>query len=198
MTPSKPWTFQDLALLGGSQSAAELAPLMGRTIDSIYGKRNRMKMNLPVADVPKKVPAITAYETDKSDASDISWEKKFKELDRKYRRALHEGTVVDHLVAEISDLAPVSYSPLPAVHDVRPLGEHTSQSALLMLSDTHVGLKVVPEQTLGFGNYNFPIFLARLKYLEESVISILRGHTTMKIDELVIPMLDRKSTRLNS
>jgi hypothetical protein len=194
MTPSKPWTEEDFTLLEGTKTAAELVPLMGRTADAIFGKRSRMGIKVSVRKAvgvagAATIPPVTSYESDRTGASDVSWEKKFKELDRKYHRALHEGTVVDHLVAEISDLAPVSYSPLPAVRDVRPLGEHTSQSALLMLSDTHVGLRVVPEQTLGFGNYNFPIFLARLKYLEESVISILRGHTTMKVDELVIPML---------
>jgi hypothetical protein len=68
-------------------------------------------------------------------------------------------------------------------------GQSTPQSAMLLLSDTHVGKVVLPSQTLGFGVYNFDVYLARMKYLEESILSILENHTTMKIEELVVAML---------
>jgi hypothetical protein len=92
-------------------------------------------------------------------------------------------------VTEIKDVAPRSYGTSPACRKSAPRGKSTPQSAVLMLSDSHVGKVVLPEQTLGFGSYNFQVFLARLKYLEDSVISILENHTTTEIDELVCAML---------
>jgi hypothetical protein len=65
----------------------------------------------------------------------------------------------------------------------------TPQSAVLLFSDTHVGKLVTPEQTLGFGKYDFNTFLHRLKYLEESVVSIITNHTTTPIQELVVAMM---------
>jgi hypothetical protein len=42
---------------------------------------------------------------------------------------------------------------------------------------------------LGFSEYNFPTLLARLKFLETSVLSILKDHTNAPINKLVIAML---------
>jgi hypothetical protein len=58
-----------------------------------------------------------------------------------------------------------------------------------MLSDTHIGKQVSPDQTLTFGRYDFDTFMARLKYLEESIISIVQNHVTTSVPELVIAML---------
>ncbi len=60
---------------------------------------------------------------------------------------------------------------------------------MLLLSDTHIGKVVKPEQTLGLGEYNFPEFLRRLKRLEESVFSILTDHTTTRVPEIVVALL---------
>jgi UDP-2,3-diacylglucosamine pyrophosphatase LpxH len=60
---------------------------------------------------------------------------------------------------------------------------------VLLLSDTHVGAVVKPEQTCGYGKYDFLTFLRRLKRLEDSVVSILQDHTTTPVSELVIPIL---------
>lgn len=60
---------------------------------------------------------------------------------------------------------------------------------MLLFSDTHVGQIVDSAQTLGFGEYNFEVFLARLKYLEESTLSIVSNHTTVAVEELIVAML---------
>lgn len=102
-----------------------------------------------------------------------------------------QQTATEILVSEAKSLAPIAYSAAPSVPWTRSFKQTkgSAQSAVLMLSDTHVGAVVRPEQTLGFGGYNFPTFLRRLKRLEDSVVSILQDHTTTHIDELVVPII---------
>lgn len=134
--------------------------------------------------------AESKYSEDQERATGELWRKRYSQLQTKYEKALHENSVVDALVADIRAIAPQSYAAAPAITQVRKVGgKSANQSAVLLFSDTHVGQVITPEQTLGFGEYNFSIFLSRLKYLEESVLSILENHTTVKIDELVIAML---------
>lgn len=95
------------------------------------------------------------------------------------------------LAEQVLSMAPISYHP-PEFDSSKLFksDKHaTGQSAVLLLSDTHIGSVVHPEQTLGMGNYNFEVFLRRLKRLERSVFSILEDHTSTPIPELVIPML---------
>lgn len=179
------WSDSDLEKLRSSESHRELARKLGKSYSSIQCARRRLGISQPVLPARKH----TTYEADKAGASgEAAWQRRYEELDRKYRRALHENSVVDQVVAEILSVAPRSYSPLPPVVSGRK-SSGSAQSAVLLLSDTHVGLRVRPDQTLGFGEYSFPIFLNRLKYLEESVLSILKNHTTAKTDELVVAML---------
>lgn len=103
-------------------------------------------------------------------------------------KAAESHTAVDVLVEQVAELAPVSYSPAP-VSKALPRKPGSSQSAVLMFSDSHIGAVVRPDQTLGFGKYDFPTFLRRLKRLETSIISILQDHTATPVDELVIPLI---------
>jgi len=159
----------------------EILSLSYRVITGLFYRLNKL------AKSPKEEPK---YSEDLDRASEDHWEKRYKQLSAKYEKALHENSVVDSLVSEIRDLAPVSYTSAPSIRNVRKSsGKSATQSAVLLFSDTHIGQVITPEQTLDFGAYNFQIFLARLKYLEESVISILENHTTVEIDELVVAML---------
>lgn len=127
-----------------------------------------------------------------TEASDVDyWKKRAQDAERELLKSSAERTATSILVEQVKDLAPLSYSAVPAVgpHWLRPAGESSAQSAVLMLSDTHVGAKVNAGQTLNFGEYNFDTFLRRLKRLEQSTVSILSDHTTTKIEELVVPML---------
>lgn len=118
------------------------------------------------------------------------WRDEARKLRAQLETANRGRTAIDLLLDEVRDLAPKSYNPAPPVPWVSRFKSKSSpQSAVLLLSDTHVGAVVKPSQTLGFGEYNFPTFLRRLKRLEQSVTSILQDHTTTKIEELVIPIL---------
>lgn len=64
------------------------------------------------------------------------------------------------------------------------------QEALLLLSDLHVGLAVLPEEVGGIGDYNLDIFKRRLDNLVKKVIKITGMHRkTHKVDKLNIFML---------
>lgn len=117
------------------------------------------------------------------------WKKRSLELERKLAEASHVKTATDILVEQAVSLAPRSYAVAPACNLTRKAGKSSPQSAVLMLSDTHVGQFVEPDQTLGFGGYNFDTFLRRLKRLEDSVASILNDHTTTEVSELVVPIM---------
>jgi hypothetical protein len=155
---------------------------------SAVGMMRKRKGIEPVKKSAAAKPEAT-FEEDRAEADNALWRTRYDGLIKKYNRALHETSVVAQLVEEIQATAPTSYKPAPEVKQIRQASTGTPQSALLMLSDSHVGKVVHPEQTLGFGEYNFPIFLARLKYLEESIVSILDNHTTVDTEELVVAML---------
>lgn len=139
-------------------------------------------------EIPAETPPEPSFETDRQEAGEKHYESLYRDLTSRYKKALKELSVVDRLVESITNLAPQSYDPAPSVPAlVQTAGK--PQTALLQFSDTHVGAVIEPKQTLGFGGYNFPTFLARLAYLEDAVKSIITGHTRTSIDELVIAML---------
>jgi hypothetical protein len=136
---------------------------------------------------PKLAPQPPTFSEDRVERGNEHWERQHRELSKKYSEAMKELSLVDRLVESARDMAPVSYQALPpaippAVRDA----DGTPQSALLHLSDQHVGLVVKPEQTNGMGDYNFGKYLDRLASIEDSVRSILTNHVTVPIEELVI------------
>lgn len=140
-------------------------------------------------DTPAPEPS---FKTDLEATGNQAWKDRYGDLQKKYAKALKHVSATELLIEEIRSVAPLSYSPAPAIIRDRKRREVTNapQSAVLLFSDTHVGKVVTPEQTLGHGNYNFEIFLNRLKYLEESVLSITEDHhSKTPCPELVICML---------
>jgi hypothetical protein len=118
------------------------------------------------------------------------WQKRAKELQRELAESKHSAEATQVLIEQAHELAPKSYQPLNWSLDRAPnKNEGRPQSAVLMLSDTHIGQVVEPDQTLGVGAYNFSLFLRRLKRLERSVFSILQDHTTTPVPEIVVGML---------
>jgi len=174
------WTDQEIQLLKSDVSNKKLACTLGRTEAAIRGKRQRMGIKVaPSTAVP------TTFEEDKKKTSDRHWKTDYDALNVKYKKAVEQASVTDQLVELAKDLAPIKYSSMPLVIP-KERGGGRAQSAVLLLSDTHVGQIVSPDQTLGFGGYNFDTFLNRLQFLEDGVTSILQDHTTTQIDELVI------------
>lgn len=146
----------------------------------------------PVKSIEKPVKSEakpTSVSEDKEKNKSEFWNEQYRGLKTKYDEVLKDSTLVDRLVSMAMDAAPKSYNAAPQVRDTRPNSTHSPQSAVLLLSDTHIGKVVKPEQTLYFGDYNFPKFLSRLKHLEERTVSILLDHTHSRINKLVVAML---------
>lgn len=176
------WTQGDIALLGTTLTNREIALRLHRSEAAIRGKRQRLGLT------GKTVPAATAetsFSEDQERNRSEYWKEQYRALEKKYARALKANVATEQLVEMAKQLAPKSYESAPEIR-VKTKSAGSPQSAVLLLTDCHVGLVVKPEQTLGFGGYNFPTFLARLKFLEESVCSILRDHTTTPVPELVL------------
>jgi hypothetical protein len=142
------------------------------------------------APAPEQVAAsIDAFEADKGVLD--YWRKRAKSLEQDLAAAVHTKLAEEILAERVLEMAPVAYTPPPAVP--MPHEDHekhgSPQSAVLLFSDTHIGAVVKPEQTLGLGEYSFGIFLRRLARLERSIRSILKDHTATEVPEIVIAML---------
>lgn len=163
--------------------ARKLAKALGQKPSTIQGWIARA--NPPLPELPKSL------DEDKLAANNSAWKNRYSDLEQKYSKLLKSVSATELLVSEVVNIAPRSYSAAPPVFRDRQRRQAKSspQSAVLLFSDTHVGKKVEPAQTMDFGNYNFEVFLRRLKYLEESAISILQDHTTTSVPELVVFML---------
>jgi hypothetical protein len=177
------WSTGEIEALKSGQTASELAKKLGRTVESVANKRLRLGISNATS-----IPKSSSVSSDLKERDEKYWQRSHKELCTKYEKLLKEQVAVERLVAKVSELAPTRYSPAPAIiRSRKPSGQ--AQSAVLQFSDTHIGKNTSPNQTLSFGNYNFEVFMARLKYLEESVISITENHITTRVPELVIAML---------
>lgn len=192
---TKPWTEAELTIAKDlTLSQGEVAAKIGRTTKSVKTKREHLRKHAGLG----KASAVAApdrapdHAADKLVRDNEYWKHQHIALSREYAKSLKENVVIDRLINDIKSMAPVAYSPSPFVHNVvRKVGmdRQTPESAVLLFSDTHIGKVTRREQTLNFSSYDFPIFLARLKFLETRVLSILEGHTTAPIEELVVAML---------
>lgn len=177
----KAWHEKELELLATDRSDEELAKELNRTVAAVQIKRRKLRR----AQKPERP---TTVEEDVAKKTDVYWKEQFRLLSAKYDKLARNQSLVDRLVDEITFLAPKSYSSAPTIFKARP-SSGSSQSGVLLLSDSHVGQVISPNQTLGFGGYDFTKFLERLKFLESSVASILENHTNAKVSELVVPIL---------
>lgn len=175
-----------VTLRAAGQTAREISVKLGKSLTAVSSKLTRAEIPLPpraAVQVPKTV------EEDREKIDESFWKRSHSELSKKYATLLKDRNLVDRLVEEVRVLAPTGYTRAPAIVRNRALGKGKPQSAVLELSDSHIGAVVAPGQTLTFGSYDFNIFMARLKYLEDSIISIVRNHITTPVPELVIAML---------
>lgn len=173
----KAWTPADEVLAADTKlSNAEVATRTGRSEAAVRGKRQRLGVT---------PDAATTVSQDEARHADRYWQTQYVELNRKYESVLKAGSAASRLVERATALAPKSYQTAPAIHVKRDKASK-AQSAVVLLTDTHVGKVVKPNQTLGFGGYDFDTFLRRLKFYEDGITSILTDHVTTDVPELVI------------
>ena len=182
VSKSKEWTVKDEAILreewGNGMAIRDIAGLLGRTPKSV--ERKIAGLGLEARSAAPKPPR----NVDKADY----WKQQYKRVSDMLEEERWKKTEVEALIEEASAMAPMSYAVAPQVKwPTKRKG--SPQSAVLLLSDTHVGQVVDADQTLGFGGYSIEIFLQRLKRLEQAVYSILHDHVTTPVEELVVPML---------
>lgn len=184
-----PWTEQENAVLRLPISNAEASKRTGRTVFACLNQRRALRLAGKSTDKPEAVFAPATLEEDLHKKDEAYWQERYGSLNCKYEKLLEAETAIERLVSRVLEAAPKSYSPLPRVYQSPRQNSGKAQSALLQFSDTHIGKVTSPAQTLSFGNYNFEIFMARLKYLEESIISIVENHVNTEVPELVVAML---------
>jgi hypothetical protein len=176
------WTETEVDFLVDQWQAGEtirnIAKQMKRTPRSIERKASNLNLD-PRRPEPKQ--PVDPNEAD-------YWKQQYKRVSKMLEDERWKKTEVEALVEEVYTIAPRSYQTAGAVTFPKK-NKGKAQSAVLLLSDTHIGQVVEADQTLDMGEYNFEIFLSRLKRLEEAVFSILHDHVNTKVDELVIPIL---------
>lgn len=183
------WTPEEIEVIRSPLSHSDAAKKLGRSYGSVEKRRRMLGTYIPKTRVAREAPKSSVAE-DLEAKDNAYWLHEHGILSKKYQKLLKEHTVVERLVERIESLAPVSYSPAPVIiKGSSRTRRGRGQSAVLMLSDTHIGKNTSPTQTLSFGNYNFEVFMARLKYLEEAVLSITENHISTEVPELVIAML---------
>lgn len=175
------WTQDDIDFMLRRKSAGdtckEVGDILGRSVKAVEKKLAKLRSS-------EIIPKQTAEQRAEY------WQREYQKLAGKTGQQQHERTAVDILVEKAVELAPVSYQPAGlSLPQLKRSASASPQSAVLLLSDTHIGQVVTPEQTLGMGGYNFEIFLRRLARLERSVFSILQDHTTTPVPEIVVAVL---------
>lgn len=193
----KTWTEKDTDILinltNSGIALPYIAKQLGRTFTSCERKLERLRRSkepgLNKQELSTRVAASNSLDEDLAIKDKTFWKRAHDQLLKKYNKLADHQSAVAQLVADVRSLAPKGYDPAPAVILTKERSVSSPQSAVLVLSDTHVGKVVSPDQTLGFGEYDFDVFLARLKYAELAVRSILEDHVTTEVHELVLPIL---------
>ena len=130
----------------------------------------------------------TAASRVKQDTEKLKSQQKYRSLETKYKILAKEKTLSDTVIQVLSH----ELKALPKVDLIwkTPELKTTKEVAGLLLGDTHIGEIVDRDEVMGLGEYNFDIFVKRLKFLATSMKSIavkkLRGY---QINKLIIFML---------
>lgn len=114
-----------------------------------------------------------------------------RESKRKYQEVLEQRAVEDRLVdvfrERLQAFVPSAKAPDPVLWPVARIGKRP-ESAMILISDLHIGQCVSSSQTLGHGGYNPRIFTERLYYMQEKAQEVL-AQAPAGIDELHVALL---------
>lgn len=107
---------------------------------------------------------------------------------RKYEQVLKQSALEDRILGAFVERIvrfDVRCTPPPP----KVFRDTDAESAVLLISDTHIGQIVSTEQTGGFGDYDVRRFLERLFFVEQSVREEINGERGRPADELVVFLL---------
>jgi len=190
-------SLQDITLQA-TPAAVIVQEVAGVSVGNPACQRATFEVTKELTDAPRYQDAagpdtaadVASLDDDLSAADEAYWERRAKSAETKLKNLVAAETGTRRLIADIARQMPKSYDPAPANYlTPKHIRDTSPQSAVLMLSDTHIGKETTLEQTLEFGHYNTDVFLDRLQQLQDSVISILSNHVSSKIEELVVAML---------
>ena len=118
-----------------------------------------------------------------ADVAEHKLKQKLSEVQSKYKLLMKGEGLGDRMVKALKE--DVKALPTVQFKFTPPKGTVTVEEAGLMLGDFHLGEEVTREGTYGFGEYDFPIFVRRLKFLENKIKDIvtdqLRGYKFTKL-----------------
>jgi hypothetical protein len=158
-----------------------------------------MKSNLTVddlvADKESKQPIgrnakeTVARQRAKLEADDVK--RIEKQLSTLARRKAHEDRIVEHFEDHLDDcIGRKTFSiRIPTPMPPRPKCKATPEEAVLVISDPHVGKIVLPQQTLGFGDYNLKKFFDELHFLEQTVTRMIQNNIHNPVQRLHVLLL---------
>jgi hypothetical protein len=154
-------------LLAAGKTYAQVGELLGMTGSAVRGRARRMK----VGSAPTPTTPTTIDEASLQERTRLK-----KNLDAQLRaRALRDVALTDALIEAVREVTPnVPRATIPVLS--APNWEHREQTALLQLSDLHVGAIARVDETGGLGEYNYQIFLQRLARLRDGIRSITAHH----------------------
>jgi len=150
---------------------------------------------LGVKDCSKKKPVVAGSITEDLDNARVEVREKQADIaTARYRRLLHRAVVEEQVINEFRSVVrdALMTGALKIEAPARPAKAKrpgSDEEAVLVLSDSHVGKIVLPDHTLGFGDYNPAVFLDRLRFVEETVIRLLTENVANPVRRLNIIFL---------
>ena len=155
------------------------------------------ELDAPPDDVSLETPAPPKTLAETSIQEDIATSRarilleEAKISKRKYEQVLADRALEDRIVEifeeRLQAFVPSAKAPEAVLCPTFKMGRRP-ESAVLLVSDTHVGQVVSSIQTSGFGSYSPRIFCERLHYVQEKVIEVL-SQSPAGVDELHVLLL---------
>jgi hypothetical protein len=194
------WTSEDveriLGLYERGYPSREIAEMLGRTEASVRYKilslgfsTRRLVCDSAVQSAPPPVPGPEPTVARASDPTEETILRARRELELGERRKeerekvedakreILEERIVDEFRRTLCDLPRgFAFSPPP-----QSTNAATPLTAVLVVSDAHIGQVIDPDETEGLGNYNPAISLARIRHLELEASRILRERSVEKL-----------------
>lgn len=108
--------------------------------------------------------------------------------EKKYLQLRKQLARDENIIQALKEVIPQFPAP-EKVEPPRPVIRKTKETAVLLISDWHIGEVVSEEETLGLGAFNSEIATARVELIAEKTIDLITGYTRSKIDTIVVGAL---------
>jgi len=182
-----PLYLEILKLISEGLSNKEIAQKLGTTPKYVSKVRNKYKDKISPEyiskeEIEKEIQKLRQKEIEK-------YYKKFKEF--KIRE--------ENIISALSNVIPKF--PIPNKEIFNQSGNNfeilkskrnsisTKTTAVLLLSDWHIGEYVSPEETFNYGVFNSEIAAARVELILEKTINILLNHEYIDVEKLIVVAL---------